>query len=317
MKKIRKIAMLTVVIALMAAMTIPMVGCANEEDAETYLIGINHFGQANFFAREGKEAMEDELRTLGIEFIASVTDNVPARVAAIESKIAQGVNAIIIQEGSIDDIEPVLREAHERGIIIGSMDAGVADFIDFYVASDNTALGTVVAQKMIDEMGGRGNVVVIYNDAGWMIRLRRDALLAVMENYPDVQITHGLVYPWPDFFESIVSQMESVLLANPNPGDISGVFATFDGVALAATHAIREAGLENYIVVVGVDGDPDAYVEMAREDSPFVGTMAQDPGTMARKVVNVVVDILGGNRPDSNEYLVPGILITRDNIPND
>jgi len=111
--------------------------------------------------------------------------------------------------------------------------------------------------------------------------------------------------------------MEAVLQANPNPGDIVGVFATFDGVGVAAAQAIREAGLQDHIAVVGVDGDPEAYKEMKREDSPFIATMAQDPDTMARTCVDKVFDLLNGKKLEERHIYIPGMLITKDNIPEE
>ena len=74
--------------------------------------------------------------------VSTVTADEPSRITAIENMIAQGVDAIIIQEGDINQVAPALREAKARGIIIGSMDAGDADFVDVFVGSDNNQLGT-------------------------------------------------------------------------------------------------------------------------------------------------------------------------------
>ena len=279
-------------------------------------IGINNFGQANFFARIGKAALEDELKKLGCEVIATVTADVTSRTAAIEDMVSQGVDAIIIQEGDVNEVAPALKEAKAAGIIIGSMDGGTGDFIDYYVSSDNTALGTMIAEEMVKAIGGKGNVVEIFNDAGSMIRLRKEAMHKVIEAYPDIKITDGLVYSWPDFYPDIKSKMESLLQAKSEPGDISAVFATFDGVGVAAADAIREAGLQESIVVVGIDGDPNAYNEMRKADSPFIATAAQDPDTIARETVWGVIRLLNGETlPDKVKY-IPGILITKDNIPD-
>lgn len=278
-------------------------------------VGINNFGQANFFARAGKAALEDELTKLGCEVVATVTADVSSRTAAIENMISQGVDAIIIEEGDVNEVAPALKEAKAAGIIIGSMDGGTADFIDIYVSSDNTNLGTIVSQQMVKAIGGKGNIVEIINDAGSMIRIRRDAMHAVIAGYPDIKVTDSMVYSWPDFYPDIKSKMESLLQANPNPGDIAAVFATFDGVGIAAADAIREAGREKEIVVVGIDGDPDAYAEMRKADSPFIATMAQDPDTIARETVRRVVALLNGKTFTDKVMYIPGILITKDNIP--
>ena len=137
----------------------------------------------------------------------------------------------------------------------------------------------------------------------------------VMKNYPDVKIEAGFVYAWPDYFPDGKAKMEAILQSNPNPGDISAVYATFDGVGLAAAQAIKEAGLQDHIVVVGIDGDPEAYKEMKQSNSPFKATLAQDPETMARTAVDQVFELLKGNTIPERHIYIPGKLITKKNIP--
>jgi len=264
----------TIFLCCLMVLSLVLSGCSNSAPAQNtqatteapaekvFKIGINNFGQANFFARIGKASLEDQIKKNGGEVIATVNADVPGRVASIENMIAQGVDAIIIQEGDISQLEPALKEAKKKGILIGSMDAGDADFVDVFVESDNNQLGTIAAEEMVKLIGGKGNVVEIYNDAGSMIRTRRAAMHKVLESYPDVKILAGFTYAWPDYFPDGKAKMESILQANP--GQVHAVYATFDGVGLAAAQAIREAGLQDKIVVVGIDGDPEAYKEMKK-----------------------------------------------------
>lgn len=312
MKKFFAVLMLVVMLFVAGCTATPPT-----EVAKKCVIGINNFGQANFFARIGKASMEDEIKKLGCEVIATVTTDVTSRSAAIENLISQKVNAIIIEEGDVNEVAPALKEAKAAGIIIGSMDGGSADFIDIYVSSDNPLLGKGVAEIMVKAIGGKGNIVEIMNDAGSMIRQRKDAMHEVISAYPEIKIVNSLVYSWPDFYPDIKSKMESLLQANPNSGDVAAVFATFDGVGVAAADAIREAGRQGEIVIVGIDGDPDAYKEMRKEGSPFIATMAQDPDTIARTTVRRVVDLINGKTFENKIILIPGILITKDNIPAD
>jgi len=171
-------------------------------------------------------------------------------------------------------LAPALKEAKKQGIIIGSMDAGDADFVDVFVESDKNQLGTKAAEQLMEYIGGKGKIVEIINDVGSMIRVRKNAMHEVIKDYPDVSIEASFVYAWPDFFPDAKSKMEAVIQAHPEPGDIVGVYATFDGVGIAAAQAIKEAGLQDSISVVGIDGDPDAYREMRKEDSPFRATLA-------------------------------------------
>ncbi|HZK61043.1 MAG TPA: sugar ABC transporter substrate-binding protein [Anaerovoracaceae bacterium] len=310
----------TVFIAVVIMLSLVFTGCSTATPDTTpadkvFKVGINNFGQANFFARIGKASLEDQITKNGGEVIATVNADVPGRVTSIENMISQNVDAIIIQEGDITQLEPVLLEAKKKGIIIGSMGAGDAEFVDVFIESNESDMGAEAAKQMVEAIGGKGKIVEIYNEAGSMIRARRAAMHEVISEYPEIEIVAGFTYAWPDFFPDGKAKMEAVLQANP--GQISAVFATFDGVGLAAVQAIREAGLTDEIIVVGVDGDPEAYKEMAKPDSPFIATLAQDPDTMARTLVDNMFELLRGNKISERHIYTPAILITKDNIPEE
>jgi ribose transport system substrate-binding protein len=167
----------------------------------------------------------------------------------------------------------------------------------------------------MDSIGGKGNIVMIYNDLGAMIRTRISALHDVLGNYPNVQIVASFVYAWPDFLPDVKAKMEAVLQAHSKPGDIVGVFAPFDGAGVAADQAVRELGLQKYISIVGIDGDPEAYKAMQLPDASFKFTEAQDPDRIARETVDAVFELLKGNKIPERIIYVPGQPITKDNIP--
>ncbi len=303
----KKILILSFTVLLFVLFGVSAIGSAKD-----FKVGINNFGQANFFARIGRESLIDEVKILGGTPIATVTASVPERINAIENFISMGVDAIIIQEGDIKMVAPALEEAKKQGIIIASMDAGTADFVDIVVESNNWVMGAIAATELMHRIDGKGKVVEIFNDLGQMIRMRRKELQAVITEYPGVEIAAGFTYAWPDFFPDAKSKMEAVLQAQP---DIVGVFATFDGVGVAAAQAIREAGLQDQIVVVGIDGDPQAYEEMRKPDSPFKATVAQDPDTMARIAVRIVFKLLNGEEVPRRHVYISAKLVTIENLP--
>ncbi len=280
-----------------------------------FTVGINNFGQANFFARIGRTVLINTVEALGGTALPTVTDNVPDRIAAIESYIERGVDAIIIQEGDIKMAAPALEEAKRQGIVIGSMDAGTAPFVDVLVESNDWVTGAWAASELLIRTKGEARIVLITNPLGQMIRMRQSMLEGVLTEYPDSEIVAELVYAWPDFFPDILNKMESVLMANPRPGSVNAVFATFDGVAVAAAAAIREAGRQDEFVIVGIDGDPEAYEEMSRPDSPMVMTVAHQPEVIAETVVKQVFRLLHGQELDRHHIYIDAHLVFREDLP--
>ncbi len=280
-----------------------------------YKVGINNFGQANFFGRIGRTVLINTVEALGGTAISTVTNDVPERLAAIENFIAQDVDAIIIQEGDIKMAAPALEEAKRRGILIASMDAGTAPFVDLVVESNNWVMGAMAATELMNRTGGVSNIVLITNPLGQMIRMRAGELELVLTEYQQSKIIGEIVYAWPDFFPDIKSKMESILIANPTPESVNAVFATFDGAAVAAASAVREAGRQDQFVIVGIDGDPQAYEEMSKADSPMMATVAQQPWLMAETLVKQVFTLLNGDDLPSRHTYIPSTLVTKEGLP--
>ena len=318
-------------IMLVLAMALSMVACAapaeeapaaaapaaeaEAKPAKKWVIGYDNNGLANFFARAGLAAGTDEIAKLGCEMISTVSDGNTMRTANIENFIMQNVDAIIIEEGDVNEVAPALQQAKDAGIVIGSMDGGYIDGVtDVYVSSDNYALGKAVGEMLAEYTGGKGKFISITGVAS-MIKAREDGAYEVLSQYPEIEIAYTFDYSWPDYYEDVLSKVESALQADPNPGDISGVYACFDGVGIAACDAFKAAGITGeHVSIVGVDGDPDALKLIAEENSPYKATIMQDPDTIARLTVQNVVDILNGKTIEKAEIYLPGITITADNV---
>jgi ribose transport system substrate-binding protein len=289
-------------------------GVAPEEGEKVFTVGINNFGQANFFARIGRATMIEEIEKRGGVVISTVTADVPSRISAIEDFITRGVDAIIIQEGDINMAAPPLLEAKRKGIIIAAMGCGDADFVDIAIDSDDEQLGRGAAEAMLELIGNEGKIIEIINDLGAMIRVRKNAMQELVAQTPGAEVAWSFTYAWPDFFPDAKAKMEATIQANPRPGQIAAVFATFDGVGVAAAHAIKEAKLQDHIIVVGIDGDPEAFKEMMDPESPFKATMAQQPDQFAKKVVEQVWLLLEGKPIESRYVAMPGVLVTQDDV---
>lgn len=283
---------------------------------DQYKICYNNFGQANFFARIGRTVGINTIKMLGANPVPSVTAGVPERIEAIENCVSQNADAIIIQEGDIRQAEPALKQAEEAGLVIASMGAGQSKYNDVTVESNEWVMGAKAANYLVtDLMDGDGKIVGIHNPLGEMIRIRYQELKSVLTEYPDASIESEFVYAWPDFFPDIKNKMESTLRAHPKPGSLEGVYATFDGAGVAAASAIREAGRQEEFVIVGVDGDPQAYEEMSKPDSPFKATVAQQPWVMAETVVKKVYKLLEGEELARDHFYIPSELVTKDTLP--
>jgi len=102
--------------------------------------------------------------------------------------------------------------------------------------------------------------------------------------------------------------MEDILVAFP---DVDLLVAENDAMGMGALKTIQEAGKSSDILVVGYDGQKEAY-ELIREGK-FGATALNSPEALARLVVESVVSYLEGKAVNRIIY-TPAVLITRENV---
>lgn len=84
----------------------------------------------------------------------------PPPVQIVENLIAQGVDAIAIVPFSVEAVEPVLKKARDRGIVVISHEASNIQNVDFDIeAFDNKAYGANLMKELGKSMGGKGKYV--------------------------------------------------------------------------------------------------------------------------------------------------------------
>jgi simple sugar transport system substrate-binding protein len=83
-----------------------------------------------------------------------------AQVQIIENLIAQGVDAICVVPFSVEAVEPVLKKARDRGIVVIAHEASNLQNSDFTLeAFDNLAYGAKLMEVLAKSMGGEGQYV--------------------------------------------------------------------------------------------------------------------------------------------------------------
>ena len=284
---------------------------ASQSAEKKFTVGITTFSTATVFSRNAREVLKKKITEKGGTFIDNVATDTLSRADAIDNFVSQGVDAIILLSGDVSECEENLKAAKAKGIVIGSTDAGYVDSVDIYTSSDNYAIGQQVVTALVDKMGKKGNILQIYNDVGSMDRKRKGGAADIVAQNPDVKIAYGMVYAWPDYFDDVKSKMEALILSDGNK--INGIFATFDGVGLAALQAVREAKQEAKMPIVGVDGDAEALNEIADANSAYLATVIQSWDDCAGVCVNEIFNKLNGGEISTSQITVPGILVTKDN----
>ncbi|WP_369018693.1 substrate-binding domain-containing protein [Thermatribacter velox] len=260
------------------------------------------------------KAFEEEAKKKGWNVITIDTKGDFAALASrMEDMIARKVDAIVLGMADPVQLKDQIKKANEANIPVLGGDAGWIPGVACNVTSNNYVMSAMMTTYLFNAIGLEGNIVVFTHRPHHGVRKRTRILEAILEENPNIKVIteHHVQVPGP--IEDARKAMESILIANPQPGSIKAVWAAWDEPAIGATQAIIAAGREKEIVVAGIDGTSQA-IELIKKGSPLIATVSQDFVAMAKILVEQLERIFAGQAPTSIEIYAPSELITRESL---
>jgi len=222
------------------------------------------------------EAMVDKQ----VEMVQAALDKKPAALclAALDSKA----------------LVPLLERAKSEGIPVVGFDSGVdSDIPVATAATNNVAAAALAADKMVELIGGSGEVAVIAHDQTSRTGIDRVAGFTdqIKNKYPDVTIV-DTQYGGGDQLKS-TDLAKAIIQAHPN---LKGFFGANEGSIIGVLNAVKELGKEGQIVVIGYDSGK--HQMDAIKSGTEAGAITQDPIGIGYKCVEAAVKTLNGETVD-------------------
>ncbi|MBQ9915820.1 MAG: substrate-binding domain-containing protein [Microbacterium sp.] len=226
----------------------------------------------------------------------------------LEQAIAAKPDAIIVDHGQTDTIEPRVREAVDAGIPVIVYDLALEDTDGVVVTSQSDAS---MAQGVLDQLvkdNGEGAKVGLVSAEGFAPLDRRKKV------WDEVVAKNGLDQL---FFTGKVTEstatdniplVDAALKANPG---VQAIFAPYDEITKGVVQAVLQNNLQDKVKVYGIDIS-NADIEVITADgSPWVATSATDPSAVGAGVVRALALKLAGQLTEDTVQF-PAVTITRD-----
>jgi len=279
------------------------------KDLESIGISVGLLGNPFFVA--AIKGIEAEARKVNPDVkITSVSADyeLNKQSSQIDSFIAAGVDMIMLNAVDQNAIAPAVKRAKEAGVVVASFDVS-APGSDVTVMTDNIAAGQKACQYIVDQLNGKGDVIIINGPGSSSLQDRYKGCKAVFEANEGINILSedqnggasrdgGL-----NTAQSLLTRFNKV----------DGIFALNDPMAQGADLAARQQGRSEFIIT-GVDGAPDTEVALKNESSLIRATSSQDPYSMAGQAFRMGYEFFKGNKPDKDTVLIDPVLITRENV---
>ncbi len=225
----------------------------------------------------------------------------------IDAFIQQGVDLILINAVDSEGIASGVARAQAAGVTVVAVDVD-ATGADAAVTTDNVEAGRLACQSLVDKLGGKGSILIVEGTPTTAPQERVKGCEEILKDNPDIKVVARQA--GKNDRASGLALTTDMLTAN---AQVDGIFAINDPEGLGADLAVQQAGRDG-IVIVGVDGSPEAVLALKDEKSNFWATPAQDPGGMALKALEVGQAIVAGKAPADRVTLLNPTIVDRDNV---
>jgi ribose transport system substrate-binding protein len=298
-----------------AATTAAGAGAETTAAGEGFTIGFTNPLGSNDQLAVLQRAIEARAKCLG-GTVVSLDSNldVDKQISDIDQLVSQGVDGIIVFPLDAQAVLPAVERAKSAGIKtvgvnVSLEDPTVADVAPFdaSVNQGTEQMATETAKFVIDELGGKGNVLGV--GIGFPVPVI-DYQMKVMQ---EAATAGGLT--WLDKVDNPTDDsagaqpvVEQALLRFP---DMQAIMAYNEPSALGAYAAVNAAGKTNDILITGANGTESGV--QAVEAGEIAATWDLLPWKQGVTFVNVLKALIDGQTAETTT-VVPVQMLTKDNL---
>ena len=281
------------------------------------------YGITTPFYKSLADAFTAEAEAMGATvLLADCESDAQKQVAKIENFIAQGVDGIVVLPADPNTaITLVLNKAFEAGIPVMTVDVPAAEDAKYMAAfiTDAYQLGYAVGEQIAKDLleanpegeieygiigGVPDNPIPLARNTGM-----RDAIATIDTEGRIVET--AFLYANAFTEESGLKTGENMLIAHPN---LKAILGTCDAHVVGATAAAKRQGLDEGIIMGGVDGSK-AAMQIMKDGGPIKVLALNSPidvgKSAARSMMNFLVD---GVVPASRTMIIKGDTVTPENV---
>ena len=290
-------------LTLVCTLCIGFVGSAAATNLEpTYKIAFICQSMQNESQAFAAKMFEKHASEYGVEGIVMDAKADPATEAQlINTAIAQGVDAIIINPNDPNGIVPALMSAKDAGIVICLYSSDLApdnQFLrDFYVGANDLLAGQAAAATFIANFPDGANIVEIGGQSGHDAQIKRhNGFIEGLEGSNINLMETQNCSAWST--NDVLNIMQDYIVKYGN--EIDGVFCHWDNGATGIIQAVTNAGVA-LPFIVAVDGNRAGFDQVKAGQQAV--SLAQNFETMSMWALELCRKVLEGEDVAEINYI--------------
>ncbi len=312
-------AVTVLIVALVFVLTVPGIMAAKLPDylvpakKGPYVIGLsNSFSGNSWRAQMVAEfkAAAEKLKASGKlkdYIIADATGNTSSQIQQIQNMIDKKVNAILLDANSESALNPIIAQAHRKGILVISFDNAVTSPNAIIVNIDQVEFGRVMADWLVKKLNGEGNIIVLNGLAGSPVNNERwEPAKTIFAKYPKIKILANVNANWD---QAAAQQAVANLL--PSMPKIDAVWSQGGAMTLGAVYAFKAAG-RDLVPMTGEGNNGFLKVWLANKGKGFDSIAPSQPPLLSVDALNTALAALSGQKVPQKNIGAPLIIAGDD-----
>jgi ribose transport system substrate-binding protein len=213
---------------------------AEPKSGDTYRIAFAAQGPTNSWALTNEEAFKYRADELGVEVLyAAANGDATVQVDNIQQLASQDPDAMVVVpmgEGITGQVQAAAAQGIPVVLCAGRLGDGSGAVST--VTRQYELLGTMYAEWLVQQLGGKGQVAVLSGLAGVpTAEFQKAAALEVFEQYPDIEVVTEQYTEW----SPTVAKTVAANLVTQYP-DLAGIWSDSGYGDLGVVQAYQEAG---------------------------------------------------------------------------
>ena len=260
----------------------------------------------------GGEAFGAENDNVNVTIYGPASEaDVDEAISILENVVTSGPDAIIIASNAGEGAVAALQDAADQGIVVMTIDTSIpSDNVTTHLATDNVLGGALAAEAMVAELNEagiplKGKVAIVAAVAGVQTIVDRDGGFAdkMAELAPDIEVLTPVYVN--NEIEKALTETEQIITREGE--ELIGIYPDNNHTGDGAGRAIKQAGLQDSVVVVAFDDDEEEINFL--KEGVIKALIIQDPFNMGYLGCEYALKALAGE--DVPSFVDTGVLVTR------
>jgi ribose transport system substrate-binding protein len=235
-----------------------------------------------------------------VEWTLATAETPAKQISDIETMMTKGIDGLVVLATESAPLTPTAKAVHDRGIYLVNVDRGFLEPVaDLFIEGDNTAFGRKSAEYIAKKLNGKGNILILEGIPSTVNTDRVKGANEVFKNYTGIKILGSQSGMWNR--QKALEVVQPMLTKNPQ---VDAIWAQDDDMALGVEQALKEAGRDKNIWMLGGAGMKDVVKRVMDGDPLFPADITYPPSMIATGV-HLCVANLRDNQLDQIKQFMP------------